>query len=197
MHSGREPCSSPTTAPTSPPRRFGWEPPGHAGPALVLTVWQGIESVAFGPVGMNASLVARDRLRHRGRGEADGDGGGRDLPGRRLRRRADHRDVERTAWSTIIEVAIGHDVGLIVLGSHGRTGIDYVLKGSVATAVSQHAKRPVMIVPARPGLSLGPAARRRPSRMTPTTTALSWSGGKDSAYALQMLRERAGRRPCC
>lgn len=30
--------------------------------------------------------------------------------------------------------------------------------------------------------------------MTPTTTALSWSGGKDSAYALQMLREE-GRPP--
>jgi nucleotide-binding universal stress UspA family protein len=54
----------------------------------------------------------------------------------------------QAVWSTIIAVAEKHDVSLIVLGSHGRTGVAYVLKGSVATAVSQHARRPVMIVPA-------------------------------------------------
>lgn len=117
-------------------------------PALVLTVWQGIESIAFGPVGMNASLVA----------ETDSgieDGAKRTAAeGAEISRAAGFDaepivEAERTAiWSTIIEVADRNDVGLIVLGSHGRTGVDYVLKGSVATAVSQHAKRPVMIVPA-------------------------------------------------
>lgn len=117
------------------------------GTAIVLTVWQGIESIAFGPVGMNRSMVeeadsgiADGARRTAEEGAAICRGAGFDV------------DVlvepERTAvWSTIKDVAAKHDVSLIVLGSHGRTGIDYVLKGSVATAVSQHAKRPVMIVP--------------------------------------------------
>ena len=120
-------------------------------PALVLTVWQGIESIAFGPVGMNASLVAEtDAGIEEGAKRTAAEGA-------ELCRAAGFEaepiaEVERTAtWSTIIDVADRNDVALIVLGSHGRTGIDYVLKGSVATAVSQHAKRPVMIVPTSPG----------------------------------------------
>ena len=119
-------------------------------PALVLTVWQGIESIAFGPVGMNASLVAET--------DSNIEAGAKKTAaeGAEICRAAGFEaepivEAERTAiWSTIIEVADRNDVGLIVLGSHGRTGIDYVLKGSVATAVSQHAKRPVMIVPTPP-----------------------------------------------
>jgi nucleotide-binding universal stress UspA family protein len=117
------------------------------GPALVLTVWQGIESIAFGPVGMNASMVEKT--------DSDiADGARRTAEeGAQICRDAGFEvevivEMERMAvWSTIKDVAANYDVSLIVLGSHGRTGIDYVLKGSVATAVSQHAKRPVMIVP--------------------------------------------------
>ena len=46
--------------------------------------------------------------------------------------------ANRTVFRSALTVAAVF-VGLIVLGSHGRTGISYVLKGSVATAVSQHA----------------------------------------------------------
>jgi nucleotide-binding universal stress UspA family protein len=53
------------------------------------------------------------------------------------------------AWQQIVEVAEQRDAGLIVLGSRGRSGLSYVLLGSVATAVSQHSKRPILIVHGR------------------------------------------------
>jgi nucleotide-binding universal stress UspA family protein len=53
-------------------------------------------------------------------------------------------------WRRIAEIADQNDVGLIVLGSHGRSGLSYVLLGSVATAVALHSKRSVMIVHRRP-----------------------------------------------
>jgi nucleotide-binding universal stress UspA family protein len=52
-------------------------------------------------------------------------------------------------WRCVVEVAEERDVGLIVLGSRGRSGLSYVLLGSVATAVAQHSKRSVMIVHAK------------------------------------------------
>ena len=51
-------------------------------------------------------------------------------------------------WRTIVEIAEKHDAGLVVIGSHGRSGLSYVLAGSVATAVMQHAPCSVMV--ARP-----------------------------------------------
>ena len=49
-------------------------------------------------------------------------------------------------WRTIVESAGDHDAGIVVMGSHGRTGIGLVLMGSVAAAVARHAERPVLIV---------------------------------------------------
>jgi nucleotide-binding universal stress UspA family protein len=49
-------------------------------------------------------------------------------------------------WRTIVECANDHDAGIVVMGSHGRTGIGLVLMGSVAAAVARHAERPVLIV---------------------------------------------------
>lgn len=54
--------------------------------------------------------------------------------------------VEGTpVWQGIIEVAKDRDAGMIVMGSHGRSGISYVAMGSVATAVAHHATAPVLI----------------------------------------------------
>lgn len=46
----------------------------------------------------------------------------------------------------ICEVAKGHAVDLIVMGTHGRTGLDHVLLGSVAERVVRHAPCPVLTV---------------------------------------------------
>ena len=46
----------------------------------------------------------------------------------------------------VCEYAESVNAGLIVLGSHGRTGISRVLLGSVAERVTRHAPCPVLIV---------------------------------------------------
>lgn len=117
-------------------------------PALVLTVWQEIESIAFGPVGMSGVEVesADSEIAAGARRTASE---GAEIALKAGFEATPIAEAQRVAvWSTILAVAEEHDVGLIVLGSHGRTGVAYVLKGSVATAVSQHSKRPVMIIPA-------------------------------------------------
>jgi nucleotide-binding universal stress UspA family protein len=53
-------------------------------------------------------------------------------------------------WRRIVETADDRDASIVVMGSHGRTGIPLVLLGSVASAVSRHTDRPVLIVHAPP-----------------------------------------------
>jgi len=47
---------------------------------------------------------------------------------------------------TILEYADDHDVDQIVMGSHGRSGIDRTLLGSVAETVTRRARIPVTII---------------------------------------------------
>jgi nucleotide-binding universal stress UspA family protein len=49
-------------------------------------------------------------------------------------------------WKGIVSTADEHDSSLIVLGSHGRTGLAGVLIGSVAEAVAAHSRRSVLII---------------------------------------------------
>jgi len=46
----------------------------------------------------------------------------------------------------ILNYVNSHKVDLIVIGSHGRTGINRVILGSVANEISNKAKCPVMVV---------------------------------------------------
>jgi nucleotide-binding universal stress UspA family protein len=49
------------------------------------------------------------------------------------------------SWKAIVEIADERDASVIVLGSHGRSGIAGALIGSVAGAVAAHAHRTVLI----------------------------------------------------
>lgn len=49
----------------------------------------------------------------------------------------------------IVEYAEGHDVDLVVVGTHGRSGLDHLLIGSVAEKVVRSARVPVHVVPIR------------------------------------------------
>jgi nucleotide-binding universal stress UspA family protein len=53
-------------------------------------------------------------------------------------------------WHGIVASAADHDAGIVVMGSHGRTGIGLALIGSVAMAVARHTDRPVLIVHSPP-----------------------------------------------
>jgi nucleotide-binding universal stress UspA family protein len=53
--------------------------------------------------------------------------------------------VEGTPFQTIIETAESRDVDLIVMGTHGRTGLTHALMGSVAEKVVRLAPCPVLV----------------------------------------------------
>ena len=111
--------------------------------ALVLTIWQPFD-VGFVPpaeLRLNAAEIAdvRDAAQ---RTAADGAS---------LAQAAGFiargLEVEAApAWKGIVHTADEHDASLIVLGSHGRTGLTGVLLGSVAEAVAAHSRRSVLIV---------------------------------------------------
>jgi nucleotide-binding universal stress UspA family protein len=111
--------------------------------ALVLTVWQPFD-VGFVPavaLRVNAAEIAgvRDAA-----AQTAADGAS-------LARAAgfNARGLEAEAaptWKGIVHAAEEHDASLIVLGSHGRTGLAGVLLGSVAEAVAAHSRRSVLIV---------------------------------------------------
>jgi nucleotide-binding universal stress UspA family protein len=110
--------------------------------ALVLTVWQPFD-VGFVPtvaLRVNAAEVTEVRDAAQ-RTAADGAS---------LAQAAgfDARGLEIEAaptWKGIVHAAEEHDASLIVLGSHGRTGLAGVLLGSVAEAVAAHSRRSVLI----------------------------------------------------
>ena len=54
--------------------------------------------------------------------------------------------VHGEASSEIVRVAKDRDVDLIVIASHGRTGLGRILFGSTAEAVVRHATCPVLVV---------------------------------------------------
>jgi nucleotide-binding universal stress UspA family protein len=53
---------------------------------------------------------------------------------------------EAPAWKGIASVADGRDASLIVLGSHGKSGLSGIFLGSVAGEVAAHCGRTVLIV---------------------------------------------------
>ena len=56
---------------------------------------------------------------------------------------------EAPTWKGIARVADDRDASLIVLGSHGKSGLTGVFLGSVAGAVAAHSTRTVLIVHGR------------------------------------------------
>lgn len=71
-----------------------------------------------------------------------------------LRERAEAAGVERVETEvvegvphrTILDYAADHDVDLIVMGTHGRTGLDRFLLGSVTERIVRKAEMPVLTV---------------------------------------------------
>lgn len=116
---------------------------GAGGDALVVTVWQPFD-VGFLPAAglqFDAAQIADVRAaaaQTAAAGAALAEAAGF---------RADSAEIEKSpTWQGIAELADEHDARLIVLGSHGRSGLAGVLVGSVASAVAAHSRRSVLIV---------------------------------------------------
>jgi nucleotide-binding universal stress UspA family protein len=74
------------------------------------------------------------------------------------------------AGRTIVHYAREKGIGLIVLGTHGRTGWSHAILGSVAETVVRLAPCPVLTVPAgllEPAGAAGPAAAAAPTPARP------------------------------
>jgi nucleotide-binding universal stress UspA family protein len=115
--------------------------------AIVLTVWQPYTAGGFGGAPIPPD-IDKD-IEQQAQGVAD--------QGAELARKAGFEaegTVERgdPIWERIVETADEQDADIVVMGSHGRTGVQRVLLGSVAASVASHADRPVLIVH-RPGES--------------------------------------------
>ena len=110
--------------------------------ALVLTVWHPFD-VGFIPSGgvrfdaAQISEVERAAEQTAAEGASLAQAAGFDA-------RAATTEATPT-WRGIVNVADEHESSLIVLGSHGRTGLAGVVIGSVAEAVAAHSPRSVLI----------------------------------------------------
>jgi nucleotide-binding universal stress UspA family protein len=111
--------------------------------ALVLTVWQPFNVGFLPPRELRIDASAANEVRAPAEETA--------AEGAALAKeagfQAESLAVEGTpTWKGIVETADDHHASVIVLGSHGRTGLASVLIGSVADAVAAHSGRSVLIV---------------------------------------------------
>jgi nucleotide-binding universal stress UspA family protein len=92
-----------------------------------------------------------------------------------------HRNYVRhgQVWGNLAEIAKENEIDLIVIGTHGRTGLGKLLLGSVAENILRHAKCPV--------LSVGPNVSGR-AKLPALVPALE-NAGRDLAPPDLELRE--------
>jgi nucleotide-binding universal stress UspA family protein len=83
---------------------------------------------------------------------------------RRAGFRADGRVTEGEVRAGILDIAAEWRADLIVVGSHGRKGLERFLLGSVAEYVARHARCSVWIVRSSPGRSKGSSPQRAEER---------------------------------
>jgi nucleotide-binding universal stress UspA family protein len=82
--------------------------------------------------------------------------------------------------STILEEVSSHSIDLVVICSHGSTGMMHAIMGSVAERVSQHAPVPVFVLRERGSVPAGP----HPDALQPLKILVGLDG---SAYAKEAI----------
>jgi nucleotide-binding universal stress UspA family protein len=113
-----------------------------SGDALVVCVWQPF-NVGFVPVsGVQFDAAETPAVRVAAEETAAAGASLAEVAG--FRARGLGLEAAPT-WKGIVELADEHDASVIVLGSHGRSGLAEVLVGSVAAAVANHSQRSVLI----------------------------------------------------
>jgi nucleotide-binding universal stress UspA family protein len=111
--------------------------------AVVLTVWRPFVVGFIAPPDIEFDAAASDEVRKAGEQTA--------AQGASLAQAAGFRAEslavkEAPTWKAIANAADDRDVSLIVLGSHGKSGVSGMFVGSVASAVAAHSGRTVLIV---------------------------------------------------
>lgn len=81
--------------------------------------------------------------------------------------KCEHRELAGEPVEEIVAFAIQEQVDMIVMGSHGRTGLSRLLMGSVAEGVVRHAPCPVLIVKSPPYEKSMVSARNTSKRRQP------------------------------
>jgi nucleotide-binding universal stress UspA family protein len=107
--------------------------------ALVVTLWQPFD-VGFSPV-PGTTFDAADIHEVLRAAEQTAEQGAQRARAAGFDARAVAVEAAPT-WKALVELA----AGVIVLGSHGRSGLGGVLLGSVATSTATHTRRSVLIV---------------------------------------------------
>jgi nucleotide-binding universal stress UspA family protein len=134
------------------------------GPAVVVTVWESVGSIvlrrhprtALGRELRDISADVVDDLDAGTAASAEATAAeGAELAAaagfeaQALARRAIAHAGERgevTVWQALLGVADERDVGILVLGRRGQSGVRSLLMGSVSTGVLHHTERPVLVV---------------------------------------------------
>jgi nucleotide-binding universal stress UspA family protein len=111
--------------------------------ALVLTVWQPYNVGFVAPRELELNAAAVDEVRAAAEQTA--------AQGASLAEEAGFKAASMAleaapAWRGIVHAADDRQSSLIVLGSHGRSGLADVLIGSVAEAVVAHSRRAVLVI---------------------------------------------------
>jgi nucleotide-binding universal stress UspA family protein len=113
---------------------------------IVLTVWQPMAAFPFAGAAVGGTAFEADFEREAMKVADEGASLARSV-GFDATPLAEHGDP---VWHSIVIAADDHDASIVVMGSHGRTGLGLVLLGSVAATVVRHTERPVLIVHAPP-----------------------------------------------
>ena len=111
--------------------------------AVVLTVWRPYGVGFIPPPEVEFDAAATDEVRKAAEETAAQGASMAQAAGFRAESLA---VKEATTWKGIARVADDRDASLIVLGSHGKSGLSGVFLGSVAGAVAAHSGRTVLIV---------------------------------------------------
>jgi nucleotide-binding universal stress UspA family protein len=114
--------------------------------AVVLTVWRPFAVGFIPPPEASFDAAASDEVRKAAEETASQGASMAQAAGFRAQILA---LKEAPTWKGIARVADDRDASLIVLGSHGKSGLPDVFLGSVASAVAAHSGRTVLIVHGR------------------------------------------------
>jgi nucleotide-binding universal stress UspA family protein len=111
--------------------------------AVVLTVWRPFGVGFIPPPGVEFDAAASEEV---GKAAEETAAQGASMAQAAGFRAQSLAVKEPTTWKGIARVADDYNASLIVLGSHGKSGLSGIFLGSVAAAVAAHSGRTVLIV---------------------------------------------------